>query len=357
MNIIFLIILTILSPCYADYETTAAEMALANAEPGPRQVPSNTLPIPTCEVSPEVQAMIGTPYFPIFNIHPKSPSEWKELVENFAKQSIDKVTALKEKFNVSITSVEIAGVMANIVEPATLPDKNKNRLLIHIHGGGYVLGPGEAGLGEAVLMAGFCNYKVLSIDYRMPPDFPYPAALDDAMAVWKELVKTISPKNMAIYGSSAGGGLALAMILRAKDEGLPLPSAIAPGTPWSDLTDTGDSYKTNEWIDNILVSWNGWVSDAARLYAGEYDLKHPYLSPVYGNYEGFPPTILTSGTRDLFLSNTVRVHRKLRRAGIEADLNVYEGQAHGYYTFDENAPEAKEVFTEIGTFFDKHLGN
>src|SRR6202044_3196769 len=132
----------------------------------------------------------------------------------------------------------------------------------------------------------------------------------------------------AIVGTSTGGGMTLAMILRAKQEGLALPAAIAPGTPWADLTDTGDSYKTNEWVDNVLISAHGLLGDAARLYAGGHDLKDPMLSPIYGDFHGLPPAILTSGTRDLFLSNTVRTHRKLRRAGVEAQLQVFEGMSH-----------------------------
>jgi len=170
------------------------------------------------------------------------------------------------------------------------------------------------------------------------------------------VVKTTSPRNTAIFGTSTGGGMTLAMVLRAKDEHLPLPAAIAPGTPWSDLTDTGDSYETNEWADNVLVTWYGWLGDAAKLYAAGHDLKEPQLSPIYGDFSGFPPTILTTGTRDLFLSNTVRTHRKLRRAGVEADLNVYEGQSHAQYLFIPDAPETKEAFTAIANFFDNHLG-
>jgi acetyl esterase/lipase len=205
-------------------------------------------------------------------------------------------------------------------------------------------------------MAGFGRFKVISIDYRMPPDFPYPAAMDDAMAVWKEVVKTSDPKNMAIFGTSTGGGMTLAMVLRAKKEGLPLPAATAPGTPWSDMTKTGDTFFTNEKIDNILVSNDGWLGDAAKLYANGHDLKDPQLSPIYGDYAGFPPTILTSGTRDLFLSNTVRVHRKLRQAGAVADLHVFEGQSHAQYAGDPDAPETKEHFGELTKFFDRYLG-
>jgi dienelactone hydrolase len=183
------------------------------------------------------------------------------------------------------------------------------------------------------------------------------AAMDDATAVWKELVKKHKPRNMAVFGTSTGGAMTLALVLRAKAEKLPIPAAIAPGTPWSDIAKIGDTYETNEWIDNVLVTWDGWLGRAAKLYAAGRDLKDPQLSPIYGDFAGFPPTILTSGTRDLFLSNTVRTHRKLRRAGVTADLHVYEGQSHAQYGFNADAPETKEAFTEIARFFDRHLGH
>jgi acetyl esterase/lipase len=229
---------------------------------------------------------------------------------------------------VKVEPTVIGGVKAYVVTPESIPETNRNRLLVHVHGGGYVFGPGEAGTREAILMAGYSGMKVISVDYRMPPDFPYPAALDDAMTVWNEVVKTTNPKNIAIFGTSTGGGMTLAMVLRAQKEGLPLPAATAPGTPWSDMTKTGDTYFSNEMVDNVLVSNDGWLGDAAKLYANGHDLKDPMLSPVYGDFQGFPPTILTSGTRDLFLSNTVRVHRKMRAAGVDAELEVFEGQSH-----------------------------
>lgn len=204
-------------------------------------------------------------------------------------------------------------------------------------------------------MAAYSHMKVLSIDYRMPPDFPYPAALDDVMSVWRTLLETHDPKTMALFGTSTGGGMTLAATLRAMQEHLALPAAIAPGTPWSDLTKTGDSYFANKMLDNVLVGYDGVLSGAAKLYANGHDLKDPLLSPVYGDFHGFPPTFLTTGTRDLFLSNTVRVHRKLREAGVEAQLNVFEGQSHAQYLFNEDAPETKAAFGEIAQFFDAHL--
>lgn len=116
-------------------------------------------------------------------------------------------------------------------------------------------------------MAGYGHFRVLSVDYQMPPDFPCPAAIDDAMTVWKAAVKMAKPENMAIFGLSIGGGTTMAMVLRARQEGLPLPATIAPVTPWSDMTKTGDSYFANDHVDNVLVSYGGLLGAAGLLYA------------------------------------------------------------------------------------------
>ena len=319
-----------------------------------REIPAHAVPVPDT-ASTALQAMIAAPLPPWWNRHPKSAQDWKDFVAERAATSLKAVAALRQKFDLKVEPTVIAGVKAFIVTPGDIPEANRNRLLIHVHGGGYVLGPGEAGLGEALLMAGHGRFKVISVDYRMPPDFPYPAAMDDAMAVYRDIVKTTDAKKIGIFGTSTGGGMTLAMVLRAKAEGSPLPGAIAPATPWSDMTKTGDTYFTNEMVDDVLVSNDGWLGDAAALYANGHDLKDPMLSPIYGDLTGFPPTILTTGTRDLFLSNTVRVHRKLREAGVVADLLVFEGLSHAQYLFDANAPESKEHFIETAAFFDQHL--
>jgi epsilon-lactone hydrolase len=337
---------------------TAVSMALSSgqtlAEQSVRHLPERDVGVPDT-VSPSMQAVIGRPLSPIWNDHPKSAEEWKVLIARLADGMVATLPDLRQRLGVRVEPTVIGGVKAYIVTPESIPEANRNRLLFHLHGGGYVLFPGESGTREAILMAGYAGMKVISVDYRMPPDFPYPAAIDDAITVWREVIKTTSPKNIAIFGTSTGGGMTLAVVLRAEKEGLPLPAATAPGTPWSDLTKTGDTYLTNEMLDNVLVSDDGWLGDAAKLYASGHDPKDPMLSPVYGDFRGFPPTILTSGTRDLFLSNTVRVHRKMRVAGVDAELQVFEGQSHAQYQADPSAPETKEYFAEVARFFDQHL--
>jgi acetyl esterase/lipase len=317
-------------------------------------VPARTLPVPDT-VSPQVQKLIAAPLRPNWNLLPKTGEEWKPVADAGAAGTIKNIPGLTERLKVKVEKTTIDGVRAFIVTPETVASENRDRVLIHMHGGCYVLNPGEAGLPEAMLMASFGRFKVISVDYRMPPEAPFPAALDDGMTVWKATLKNTDPAKIAIFGTSAGGALTLSMILKAKQDNVPMPAAIAPGTPMSDVTKVGDTFYTNEMIDNVLVSRDGFCDAGAKVYANGRDLKDPLLSPVYGEMKGFPPTILTSGTRDLLLSNTVRVHRKLRQAGVDAVLQVYEGQSHAHYLRDDTAPETKEVFQEIATFFDKHM--
>ena len=342
--------------CGAAALALAAPLASAQSTAADtREVPAKTLPVPGT-VSPQMQKLIAAPLTPTWNVIPATAAEWKAQVNAGAEAAMRGLPALRDALRVKVEPITIDGVKAHMITPEVIAPENRNRLLVHVHGGCFVSFPGESGTGEAIFMAGFGKVKVISVDYRMPPDHPYPAALDDAMTVWKAAVKMTAPKNMAIFGSSAGGNLTLAMILRAKRDGLPLPGAIAPGTPMSDLTNAGDSFHTNAMLDNVLVAPGASCDQRAALYAAGRDLKDPMLSPVYGDLRGFPPAILTTGTRDLLLSSTVRVHRKLRQAGVESTLQVFEGQSHAHYYRDVNAPETKEAFDEIVRFFDKHLG-
>ncbi len=326
----------------------------ANSKPGPRTALTRTIPVPD-DLDAPTASLVGAPYSSYWNLNPPDDEGWRTIVKRAADAAIPKLAQQRAALGVSIVSTTIGGVKAYILMPKEIPAAHKSQLIVHFHGGGYIFSPGEAGTGEAMLMAAYGGYKVLSIDYRMPPDAPYPAAMDDATSAWRALVKTIDPRRIAIEGTSTGGGMTLALVLRAEAEGLPLPGAIAPGSPWSDMTGVGDSYKTNEWIDNVVVSYDGYLSRVARLYAHGHDLKDPQLSPIYGDFHGMPPAILTAGTRDLFLSNTIRVQRKLREAGVEADLELYEGLSHAQFNSDPTAPVTKEAYREMTRFFDAHL--
>ncbi len=320
-----------------------------------REVPAKSVPVPNT-VSPQMQAIIAQPLRTNWDKPPTTPEGWKQLSDSIATTMAPQIPAMSERMGVKIEPSTLNGVRIYTITPNNIPPENSKRLAIHVHGGCYVLNPREASLPEAIFMAGFAHMKVISVDYRMPPEAFFPGALDDAMTVYKAQIKVLDPKNIAVFGSSAGGALTLEMMLRAKKENLPMPGAIAPGTPMSDVTKKGDTFQTNAMLDNVLVSPDGFCDAATKFYANGQDLKDPMLSPIYGDLKGFPPTILTSGTRDLLLSNTVRMHRALRQVGTEASLQVFEGQSHAQYYRDDRVPEVKEAFEEISMFFNKHLG-
>jgi acetyl esterase/lipase len=185
------------------------------------------------------------------------------------------------------------------------------------------------------------------VDYRMPPQHPFPAGLDDCVAVYRALLETRSPADVFVGGASAGGNLAAALIVRAREEGLPMPAALVLNSPEVDLTESGDTFRTLLGHDTVL----GPLGEVNRLYADGHDLADPHLSPLFADVTGFPPTYLQAGTRDLFLSNTVRMHRSLRAAGVEAELHVFEAMPHGGFG---GAPEDMEAAAEQRRFLNRH---
>jgi len=279
----------------------------------------------------------------------RTDEEWEAWVEEGNVPSAAAARSLAEALSVTIEEDKIAGVNVHRVTPSEIDGDHQKHLFVYIHGGAWVRNGGVAGALEAVLIAAHLKMPVISIDYRMPPEHPAPAGIDDVVAVWKELLKKRSPASMT------GGNIALASVHRFRDLQLAFPGALYLGTPCVDIDLIGDSRFINEGIDRNLVSWEGIPLDAGAMYAGDFDHKHPYVSPIYGDFENFPPTYLISGTRDLLLSDAVRVHRKLRRAGVEADLHIYEGQAHGDYIALWNAPESEEHYAELNAFLLKHL--
>jgi monoterpene epsilon-lactone hydrolase len=264
----------------------------------PRRVPARTIPVPR-DVSPELQKLIARP-IEIDSTVPRTPEEWKSFLKPANEEAAKHASDVARRLHVRLESGTIAGVHVFHVKPELVSERNKARLMMHVHGGAYVFLGDMAATREAILLAHYAGIETVSVDYRMPPAAPFPAAVDDSVAVWRELTKTHNPRSMALFGSSAGGGLTLATTLKLKLLGQPLPGALMLGTPWADLTKTGDTESTNGYIDNVLPKYEGWLEAAARLYAGSHDLKEPLLSPVYADLSGFPPAVLVSGTRDDF---------------------------------------------------------
>jgi monoterpene epsilon-lactone hydrolase len=286
---------------------------------------------------------------------PTTVEGWKALVAKEDGVNALVVKKAAEQTGITVQEDRVNGVRVYRVTPPTIAPEHRHQLFVHIHGGAFIKNGGLAGAGEAIVIASYLGMPVLSIDYRMPPDHPAPAARDDIVTVWGELMKNRPANTTALGGTSAGANLSLVATLRLKELGLPLPAALFIGTPGADLAKRGDTKFLNEGVDRNLVSWEAEPALAVKLYAGGKSYDDPYLSPLYADVRGLPPSYLITGTRDLMLSDTVLMHRKLRRAGVEADLHVYEGHSHADYVILYDTPESKEHFAELKAFLTRHL--
>jgi acetyl esterase/lipase len=334
-----------------------AEPQLATQE-GARHIPEYSLPVPA-HVSAQLQEAIRNAQAGDAGIAvPASAEQWRAYAASMeSEQARQARENLLKSLAVTMQRQTIAAVPSYLLTPSDMPTENRHRSFVFLHGGGYVIGAGESGTYEAIILAHRLRMKVLAIDYRMPPDHPFPAALDDSVAVYKELLSGGRPANIALGGSSAGGGLALAVVMRLRELGLPLPGAVFAGTPWVDLSNGGDSMHTNQHVDSVLAGTRAWMLAQGRLYAGTHDVRAPLISPVFGDFAGFPATFLLTGTRDLLLSDTVRAHRKLRAAGVDAQLHVFEALSHIEYVILDQSPESRDAYVELAAFLDRHLGS
>jgi monoterpene epsilon-lactone hydrolase len=317
------------------------------------RVPERVIPVPKT-ISAEAQAFLSTMGSMPAQQEPSATdiAAWRVRIAQ-ANQQIGAMSAQAvAAFPAEIVKHKLSAADLYEVTPASLPAKNQKRAIFYIHGGAYIMGGGEICAHMSLSLAGAANKRAFAIDYRMPPDHPVPAGLDVTVEAYRYVLKQYDPANIVVHGASAGGGLAASFLLKARDLGLPMPAACILLTPELDLTESGDTFETNAHIDVVL---KGRLSQSIALYANGHDLTDPYLSAIYGDFsKGFPPTLLTSGTRDLFLSNTVRMHRALRRAGVEAELLVCEAMPHG--GFFGGAPEDRELMEDQVRFIEAHLG-
>lgn len=322
-----------------------------------RRIAGRFLPVPTT-VSRELAAAMAVPLDATEALLRRAPApsgDWDAYLQEFYADADERIGGLLTRYDVRVTKGIIAEVPVHYLKPAQPNGGSAGRLLVHVHGGAYVVGGGKAGLGEAIITAAQTGTDVVSIDYRLASAHPFPAALEDVAAVWKVLVSEKDPRKIGVFGTSAGGSLLLSLCLDAIQKGVRLPAAIAPSTPWSDLAETGDSYFTNRGIDCAAPFYEGLLAASARVYANGRDLTEPLLSPVYGDFTGFPPTLLFTGTRDLFLSNTIRVHRRMRAVGVDARLHVFEGVGHGQLNALDQSAEGEDASRELRLFFEEHL--
>jgi len=317
-------------------------------------LPARDIPVPS-SISEQAQAMLAMgplmpdAEYPALDDH----DAWRAMIAERERAVLAMLTsaapgAAAGAPAAQVDEIDPGGFPVYVVLPAGVAPDDR-RVYLDIHGGAWIQGGGEVCRATALRTAPMYGARVWAVDYRMPPDHPHPAPLDDCLAAYRALLEERSPGEIIVGGVSAGGNLAAALMLRARDEGLPLPAAVLLNTPATDLTGAGDTWQTNRGLDTVLT---GDSQAAMLLYAAGRDLRDPYISPLFGDLKGFPPTMLTSGTRDRLLSDTVRMHRALRAAGVPAELHVLEAAGHG--RFLGMAPEDRAMVEETRRFLGEH---
>jgi epsilon-lactone hydrolase len=256
-------------------------------------------------------------------------------------------------YPVNVEETNIAGVRTDIITPLATPELNRTRVLINLHGGGFNSDSGS--LIEGVPIANLARIKVVSVYYRLAPENPFPAAVDDVVAVYKDLLKSYKPERIGIFGTSAGAILTAEVTVRFKQLGLPVPGALGIFSGLADFSRAGDSWQlfTLDGFPGALQpTYPNHLPDES--YVGKTDRKDPVLSPIFADLRGIPPTLLVTSTRDILLSGTTIFQRALLGAGDDAQLVVFEALPHAFW-YHFQLPETKEALELMAKFFDEKL--
>ena len=253
----------------------------------------------------------------------------------------------------TLVNQTMAGVPVRVITPDGMPEANRDKVLLNLHGGGFNSDSGS--YTETIPIAGYTKIKVVAVLYRLAPEHPFPAAVDDSVAVYKELLKTYKPDHIVIYGTSAGAILTPEVAVKLKELGLPMPAALGVFSGMGDFSLPGDSQAIY-----ALQGLSGHLDPPGagphpREYAGSTDPKNPVLSPIYADLHGMPPTLFVTSGRDMLLSGTVNLHRAFLHAGVDARLVVFDALPHAFW-YDQNLPEAIEANHMMADFFLSQLG-
>jgi acetyl esterase/lipase len=299
---------------------------------------TRVVPVPNT-ISPEARALLatGTAWAPA-----AGSDEQRVLIE--------KARAL---YPVTVEDAVIGGVPVRVVAPPTIAAGKRDRVLINLHGGGFVSDSGS--MLESIPIASLTGTKVVTVLYRLAPQHRFPAAVDDVVMVYRKLLETYEPQRMALYGTSAGAALSAESAVRFRQMGVPLPAAIGFFTGLADFADGGDSraFFGVPGLSGAEAPRKGAKPEQA--YIGDHDPKDPLVSPIHADLTGFPPTLCITGTRDLLLSDTANFHRALLKAGVDARLVVFDAMPHAHW-YMVGIPEATEALELMARFFDSQLG-
>lgn len=302
------------------------------------------VPVPH-NLSPEAQAWISRPASDAEV--PQTLQQRRAMLD--ASQLRHRDQLLKLFPGVVTTDTQVAGLPVRDVVP---PGAHADRVLICLHGGGFNADSGS--YSESIPVAALTKTRVVSVRYRLAPEAPFPAAVDDVVAVYKELLKRYKPNRIGIFGSSAGAGLTLQTAVRLKQLGLPMPAALGSFSTPSDMVEGGDSrslYNTDGLRGYVPVN----TTPLDPEYVGSTDRRNPVLSPLFADLHGMPPTLFLTSERDLLLSATSTMHRAFLKAGDDARIIVFEGLPHCFWN-NNTLPETKEAWGYMAGFFNTQLG-
>ncbi len=253
--------------------------------------------------------------------------------------------------HVDIQPIVIGKLPAEWLRPVGV---NDDRAVLYLHGGGYTMGSCNTHRALGARLAIASHAPVLVIDYRLAPEHPFPAALEDALAAYRWLIDPGRPaRPIAFAGDSSGGGLAIATAIALRDQGVRLPAAIVCMSPWADLAVKGESMVTRAKSDP-LIGRESSLQHAA-LYVAQHDPSSPLISPVYADLRGLPPLLILVGDCEVLLSDSVRLTERARQAGVDAALEVWDGMWHVWQAYAGYVPEAQQAIEQIGAFIAKHL--
>jgi acetyl esterase/lipase len=286
---------------------------------------------------------------------PDDAAAWAAIHAEYEQQRLDGCRAIAEKLGVKIVERTLGGVPVLDITPNGWVDDG--RVLVYAHGGAYTFFTARSTLSSSAVAAAGTGLRVISIDYTNPPAARWPQVIGEIVAVLSALSSgRHSMKHLAIFGDSAGGALAAGAVLKMRDDGLAMPAAVVLWSPWSDITETGDSFVTLKNYEPAYI-YETCLAPAAAAYADPVYHKHPYVSPVYGDYTpGFPPTLIQGGTREIFLSNFVRHYRAIDAAGQHVVLDLYEGMPHVFQNKLPESPEARTALAKMKQFLTQHRG-
>ena len=285
---------------------------------------------------------------------PDDIEAWSKVHSDIEKAQEANVQRIIQKYELNVESRDFGGVPVLEVIPGGW--KDNGQVLVYIHGGAYTMFSARTSLGSSGPVARHTGLRVIAVDYTNPPKAKWQEVTDQIVTVFKELIKQgYAMEDIAIYGDSAGGGLAAGSVLKMRDSGLGTPAAVVLWSPWADITETGDTYQTLKDADPNFL-YEKTLGPSADAYAERKDQKQPYVSPVYANFtKGFPPTLIQGGTREIFLSNFVRLYQALDTSGQTVKLDLYEGLPHVFQLKLPESPESVTALQKMDAFLVKYL--